>query len=272
MTARPFTYNPDVNILGTQQFGSLTVGTPANGFESTLLKWWNGPDEDLGYVIAKPDPEGLHQGADGDAAYLGFTRSAIKTEASFLLLANKLSGQDFLTGDTANVWLNANGYWTSYDEDSIPGGTGENNSEGENNNGGGNARSGSWFFYALEGPIQTGPPSQNGQAIFTDNLEDNSGTMSTFNPNQSAGINFFNFKLQDSTGTDYTTQFTTLQTNGGTITVAQNNVYVTYTLQKNMVFILDNPGFAAIDAAYATQTVTAAQSFVSNLPISIAFS
>ena len=114
MSTRPFAYNPSGNISGTQQFGSLTVGTPADGFESTSLKWWNGPEEDLNYIIAQPDPEGLHIGADGDTAYLGFVRSSAKTEASFLLLANKVFDQSFLTGDAAKTWLNDNEYWTSW--------------------------------------------------------------------------------------------------------------------------------------------------------------
>jgi len=54
VTSRPFAYNPaGTPIPGTTQSGDLTVGTPTNGFASTGLDWWNGPDEDLGYVIAR---------------------------------------------------------------------------------------------------------------------------------------------------------------------------------------------------------------------------
>lgn len=114
MSTRPFAYNPIGNILGTEQFGPLTVGTPTNGFESTSLKWWNGPEEDLGFIIAQPDPDGLHIGADGDIAYLGFVRSTTKTQSSFLELVSLLFNQSFLTGDAAKTWLNDNGYWTSW--------------------------------------------------------------------------------------------------------------------------------------------------------------
>ena len=57
-TARPFAYNPPgaTGITGTDQVGSLAVGTPTYGFSSTGLPWWNGPDEDLGYVIAQSVP------------------------------------------------------------------------------------------------------------------------------------------------------------------------------------------------------------------------
>lgn len=114
MSTRPFAYNPAGNILGTEQIGSLTVGTPTNSFESTSLKWWNGPEENLNYIIAQPDPQGLHIGADGVPAFLGFIRSSVKTETAFIELVNTSFNQNFTTGDTAKAWLNANGYWTSW--------------------------------------------------------------------------------------------------------------------------------------------------------------
>jgi hypothetical protein len=137
--------------------------------------------------------------------------------------------------------------------------------------GGGATGSGSWYFYAAEGNLTGGPPSSNGQAIFTDNLPAG-GTNVTFNPNKSGGVNFLNFKLQDSAGTDYTTQFTNLQNNGGTVSVIQNGITATYTLTSGMAFIQSSPGFVAINANAATQTVTATSNFVYADPISISFS
>jgi hypothetical protein len=55
-TARPFAYNIGAGITGTDQIGGLAIGTPTYGFASTGLQWWNGPDEDLGYVIAASVP------------------------------------------------------------------------------------------------------------------------------------------------------------------------------------------------------------------------
>ena len=52
-TARPFAYNPGSPIAGTEQVGSLAVGAPTTGFTNNP-QFWNGPDEELGYVIAKP--------------------------------------------------------------------------------------------------------------------------------------------------------------------------------------------------------------------------
>ena len=93
-TNTPFAYNPGSNISGTQKIGNISFGTPDSGFQNSSLKWWNGPDEDLGYVITKPDPEGLHIGGDETIAYLGFRRSDSKTEASFVELTNNMFNQN----------------------------------------------------------------------------------------------------------------------------------------------------------------------------------
>jgi hypothetical protein len=52
--SRPFAYNTGSPITGTEQVGDIAIGWPNAGFESTGLEWWNGPDEELGYVICKP--------------------------------------------------------------------------------------------------------------------------------------------------------------------------------------------------------------------------
>ena len=55
-TTRPFAYNTGSAIPGTEQLGDIAYGFPTDGFSSTGLAWWNGPDEDLGYVIAQTVP------------------------------------------------------------------------------------------------------------------------------------------------------------------------------------------------------------------------
>ena len=52
-TTRPFAYNTGLPISGTTQVGDLAVGIPTSGFTNNPI-FWNGPDEDLGYVIALP--------------------------------------------------------------------------------------------------------------------------------------------------------------------------------------------------------------------------
>jgi hypothetical protein len=78
-TARPFAYNPPPNavIAGTEQVGSLAIGTPTSGFTNNP-QFWNGPDEELGYVIAKPisgntQPTPLFNGAPSGQLTLSST-------------------------------------------------------------------------------------------------------------------------------------------------------------------------------------------------------
>jgi hypothetical protein len=52
-TARPFAYSPETQVPGTEQLGDLSIGTPFSGFTDNP-QYWNGPDEELGYVIAVP--------------------------------------------------------------------------------------------------------------------------------------------------------------------------------------------------------------------------
>jgi hypothetical protein len=52
-TARPFAYNTSGTIDGTTQVGDISVGVPTSGFTNSP-QYWNGPDEELGYVIAFP--------------------------------------------------------------------------------------------------------------------------------------------------------------------------------------------------------------------------
>ena len=119
-TSRPFAYNTGASIPGTEQVGSLAIGEPTSGFIGSP-QFWNGPDEELGYVIAYPQSNGLHPTPDvGTTAYLGFLRSDALTEGSFIELANYVSSaiandpNSFASGSDAKTWLNSNGYWTSY--------------------------------------------------------------------------------------------------------------------------------------------------------------
>jgi len=114
-TARPFSYNTGSTISGTIQIGNLAIGYPDVGFESTGLEWWNGPDEDLGYVIAQQVPNNSQPTpVSGKTASVGFFRSETKTESSFINLTNSLFKQTFTTGDECKTYLNNNGYWTSW--------------------------------------------------------------------------------------------------------------------------------------------------------------
>lgn len=118
-TTRPFSYNPGPLIPGTEQYGNLVLGVPTYGFESTGLQWWNGPNENVGYVIAytsvnmsgDPQQPTLIPNTLGNVQ---FWRTQIKTNESFVTLSNYVTEQTFTTPVEARDWLLANGYWTSW--------------------------------------------------------------------------------------------------------------------------------------------------------------
>jgi len=119
-TSRPFAYNTGSTISGTEQVGSIAIGTPTSGFTSTGLRWWNGPDEDLGYVIAHTVPSGTQPNPVGVPAYIGFWRTPSKTDNNFISLSQYISSftgtpQTFASASAAKTWLNSAGYWTSWD-------------------------------------------------------------------------------------------------------------------------------------------------------------
>jgi hypothetical protein len=133
----------------------------------------------------------------------------------------------------------------------------------------GGAGVGAWYFYSDEGNINAAPPIANGNVIF---LINGSPKVETFNPNKSDGVNEIYFNLDDSNGTNYTTQFTALQTNGGTISITQGANTVTYTSTTPGAFFVESGGgFFLILTGPCTQTVTSANPFVFGDPISITF-
>ena len=113
-TARPFAYNTGSPIAGTIQVGSLAVGTPTSGFTGSP-KWWNGPDEELGYVIAIPVSANTQPTPiSGVTASVGFDRTTGFSDSEFISYATKLTGVQFTDGIWASQYLTNNGYWNSY--------------------------------------------------------------------------------------------------------------------------------------------------------------
>ena len=119
-TARPFAYNPGSPISGTIQVGDLAVGTPTTGFTDSP-QFWNGPDEELGYVIAVPVPDNTQPTPiSGVFASVKFFRTSGFTDNSFINLSEYVSGkfntpQTFTGATEASTWLTTNGFWNSYD-------------------------------------------------------------------------------------------------------------------------------------------------------------
>ena len=131
-TITPVAYKPVGTIPGTSKFGNLIVGTSAQDYgivgANNGVVFWATPDQDFSYVIAHEDSTGGHNGhiTTGTTipAYVGFWKSALKTEASFLELTNGLFNQNFTAGTEAKEWLEdpAQGYWTSYADNIVSAG------------------------------------------------------------------------------------------------------------------------------------------------------
>jgi hypothetical protein len=205
-TSRPFSYNAGSPIGGTDQVGDLAIGYPTEGFESTGLQWWNGPDEDLGYVIAKRVLSGSQPNPLDIPAYVGFNRSVSLTEASFVSLANVIAGPSgpFSNGADSKTWLNANGYWTSYE-----GATGSTG-----------ATSGNYSLLNVYSPANS-----NGSITFP-----NSSDVASNNPNivgLNPGNGIYINKL-DLSGNDQSSVLDSLLDRAGTLTLTQGVNSVTY--------------------------------------------
>ena len=114
--SRPFAYNTGSTISGTIQLGDLAIGVDPLDYTGGIggVRWWNGPDEDLGYIICRPNPSGNQPNPDNDPAYVRFLRSKLKTEQSFVDLVNGVYGQSFNSGNDCKVYLDSNGYWSSW--------------------------------------------------------------------------------------------------------------------------------------------------------------
>jgi outer membrane biosynthesis protein TonB len=118
-TARPFAYNPGSLIPGTEQVGDLSIGFPTSGFTNNP-QYWNGPDEELGYVIAQ-SVSGNTQPTPllGVFASVGFYRTSGFSDSDFIDLAQAVSStygtpQTFSSATEASIWLTNNGFWNSF--------------------------------------------------------------------------------------------------------------------------------------------------------------
>jgi hypothetical protein len=125
-TTRPFAYNTGSTITGTIQIGNIAIGVSNQDYSQNPggVKWWMGPDEELGYVIAHEVPPGNQPTEVEVDAYLAFWRSTELTNQSLLDLLNVLPITNglpkFTDANVAKTWLNNNGHWTSYGNENLP--------------------------------------------------------------------------------------------------------------------------------------------------------
>ena len=112
-SAKAFSYNIGPIISGTTQSGDFAIGEPITGYTNSP-QFWNGPDEDLGYIIAQPVPAGNQPNPVGIPAYLGFFRTEGFSDLAFTEMASTVAGISFVNSSDAYNWLNANGYYTTF--------------------------------------------------------------------------------------------------------------------------------------------------------------
>ena len=215
-TSRSFAYNSGSLIPGTEQVGDLSIGSPISGFTNNP-QYWNGPNEELGYVIARavsgntqPTP------LSGVTASVGFFRTAGFNDSSFIQLSEYISRkystpQTFSSATEASIWLTNNGFWNSFISVTptlTPTPTPTPTS---------GYTSGGWLFYSPDNEPVLEPPSNNGNITFIVQATGNG----TYNPNYTGGLFVLYFNDNSSDGTSYASQFSGLDTMGGTITMSQ---------------------------------------------------
>lgn len=120
-TSRPFGYNTGSTINGTDQYGDLVVGVDNLPYNQNIgnVRWWNGPDEDLGYVIATTNVDNNGNPLQptpnlNEFGSVRFFRTDGKDDNLFLNLSNTITNQNFTTPLEAKIWLEENGYWSSW--------------------------------------------------------------------------------------------------------------------------------------------------------------
>ena len=119
-TTYPFAlYNPSYSVpSGIEQYNNLLWGkTEGFSYADNFggVKWWNGPDIELGYVIAlpilsqdQPTPDNVNNGT------VAFFRTDGLDDSKFITLTEQVSGYSATSASDAKFWLENNGYWTSY--------------------------------------------------------------------------------------------------------------------------------------------------------------
>ena len=119
-TTRPFAYNTGSTISGTIQVGNIAIGVTDQDYSQNPggVKWWMGPDEELGYVVVNEVAPGDHPTPVEVDAYLNFWRSTDLTEQSLIDLLNVIPITNGLAPFTniseVQTWLADNGHFTTY--------------------------------------------------------------------------------------------------------------------------------------------------------------
>lgn len=119
-TVRPYAYNTGSTINGTIQIGDIAVGKDPMDYSINPggVKWWMGPDEDIGVVFGVPVPAYNHPTPVGNIAGIQFWRPNGASYNSILSVINMIArrkGQsNFTNMNDAEDWLILSGYTASW--------------------------------------------------------------------------------------------------------------------------------------------------------------
>jgi len=278
-TARPFAYNIGSQIPGTEQVGSLAIGAPTSGFTNNP-QFWNGPDEDLGFVIAAPVSGNTQPTVlSGVTASVGFYRTDGFGESEFIDLAEIVSNeygnpQTFTSAGDASFWLTNNGFWNSYVAPPTPTPTNTptrtasptvtptrtptrtpNPTPTPTNTP--NPPT-SYLFYRPDGSIPLAPLNDGGLMLV------DVGNVVTYNPNDSVETVF---TAIDKSGTSHP-EYNDLLTYGGSITLTQGGNTYTASGESGFFSYSVNPGGSSYySASYLDVIQPSANPFVSGSTI-----
>lgn len=122
MASRLFAYNPSNTApTGATQWGNIAVSNGSINIGDGGLEWFYGPDEASRHIITHVSgPKTKANGAELiTGTCVGWWKSTALTDNSFIALAERIAakygqGQTFADGNSAKSWLNANGFWASY--------------------------------------------------------------------------------------------------------------------------------------------------------------
>jgi alpha-tubulin suppressor-like RCC1 family protein len=108
MGSKPFAYNSNTGttIPGVTNYGTLAVATGDVNWNASGLQWYMGPDETPGYIISNTINYGGWRPQ--------FWRSLGLTDADFIALINNVSGNNYTSTISANAWLIANNFYTTF--------------------------------------------------------------------------------------------------------------------------------------------------------------
>lgn len=98
------THNPETNVGGIEIIYAPFYPVLCPGYVASMT---------IQNSAAYGTPRNCKLFGDETAA-VGFNRSTSLTEASFIEVANSISGQDFASGNDASDWLTTNGYWNNW--------------------------------------------------------------------------------------------------------------------------------------------------------------